>query len=265
MCGRYNILPSADAWVSVLETFGEAIHAQLRALQPMADVRPSTLVPAICWSQGEEGPRLEMMRWGLVPHFWRADQPQPPEHTFNARIESMPGGAMWRDPIRYTRALMPGSSWIEWQQQTDPETGELLKDSRTRRQLKVPHALRPADGEFFFAALYAVNDQWRPGLVTKSCAIITMDPINEELRAVHTRMPVILKPAAYRDWLDPNQTDAEKALALLRSQHETEYQIIRGAFTTPFEAPLLPAAPPAATPKSTKRRLDSSPQRDLFG
>jgi putative SOS response-associated peptidase YedK len=129
----------------------------------------------------------------------------------------------------------------------------------------VPHALRPADGEFFFAALYAVNDQWRPGLVTKSCAIITMDPINEELRAVHTRMPVILKPAAYRDWLDPNQTDAEKALALLRNQHETEYQIIRGAFTTPSETPLLPAAPPAAAPKSTKRRPDSSPQGDLFG
>ena len=265
MCGRYNILPSADAWVSVLETFGDAVHAQLRALQPIGDVRPSTLVPVICWPQGAAEPRMEMMRWGLVPHFWKADRPQPPEHTFNARIESMPAGAMWRDPIRYTRALMPGSSWIEWQKQTDPATGEALKDPRTRRPLKVPHSLRPADGEFFFAALYAVNDQWRPGLVTKSCAIITMDPINEELRAVHDRMPVVLKPAAYREWLDPEQIDAEQALALLRRQHETEYQIFRGAFTTPSEKPLLPAAPSVEVPKSKKRGPDPSPQGDLFG
>jgi putative SOS response-associated peptidase YedK len=264
MCGRYNILPSADAWVSVLETFGEAIYTQLRALQPIADVRPSTLVPAICWPQGEAEPKLEMMRWGLVPHFWRADQPQPPEHTFNARIESMPGGAMWRGPLRYARALMPGSSWIEWQQQVDPETGEVLKASRTRRPLKMPHALRPADGEFFFAALYAINDQWRPGLVTKSCAIITMDPINDELRAVHNRMPVILKPAAYRGWLDPNQTDAEQALALLRSQHETEYEIFPGTYTSAAEKPLLPATPPTSTPSTKKRIPDPPAQGDLF-
>lgn len=140
MCGRYNILPRADAWVSVLETFGEAVYSQLRALQPLGDVRPSTLVPVICWPQGEAGPRMEMMRWGLVPHFWKADRPQAPEHTFNARIESMPGGAMWWDSIRYTRALMPGSSWIEWQKQTDSETGEALKDPRTRRPMKIPNA-----------------------------------------------------------------------------------------------------------------------------
>lgn len=84
MCGRYNILPSADAWVSVLETFGEAIYTQLRALQPTGDVRPSMQVPVIYWSREEDAPKLEMMRWGLVPHFWSANQPQPPEHTFNA-------------------------------------------------------------------------------------------------------------------------------------------------------------------------------------
>ena len=265
MCGRYNILPSADAWVSVLETFGEAIYEQLQALQPMGDIRPSMLVPVICWPEGEPRPKLEMMRWGLVPHFWQQDR-APPEHCFNARIESMPSGTMWRDPIRYTRALMPGSSWIEWQKQIDPETGEQLQNPTTRRPLTVPHALRPADGEFFFAALYAVNDQWRPGLVTKSCAIITTDPINEELRAVHNRMPAVLKPAAYREWLDPEQTDAEKALALLHSQHETEYEIFRGAFTTPAEKDLLPATPPAsAEPKSKKRGPKPSPQGDLFG
>lgn len=128
-----------------------------------------------------------------------------------------------------------------------------------------PKRLRLSDGEFFFAALYAVNDQWRPGLVTKSCAIITMDPINDELRTVHDRMPVVLKPAAYREWLDPEQIDAELALALLRNQHETEYQVFRGAFTTPSEKPLLPAAPSVEVPKSKKRGPDPSPQGDLFG
>jgi hypothetical protein len=98
-----------------------------------------------------------------------------------------------------------------------------------------------------------------------SCAIITMDPINDELRAVHDRMPVVLKPAAFREWLDPEQTDAEQALGLLRGQHETEYQIFRGAFMTPSEKPLLPATPSVEAPKSKKRGPDPSPQGDLFG
>lgn len=183
----------------------------------------------------------------------------------NARIESMPGGNMWKHAIRYTRALMPGSSWIEWQKQIDPETGEVLTNPRTKRPLTVPHALRPKDGEFFFAALYAVNDQWRNGLVTKSCTIITMDPINDELRAVHNRMPIILKPAAFKAWLDPQQTDADAALELLRGQHETEYEIFPGAYTIPAEKVLLPAAPPATTITKKKPRPDPSPQGDLFG
>ena len=36
--------------------------------------------------------------------------------------------------------------------------------------------------------------------------------VNEALRAVHTRMPAILKPAAFKAWLDPEQTDAEQAV-----------------------------------------------------
>ena len=271
MCGRYNILPSAEAWANVLESFGEAIFNQLRAMEPRNDVRPSTLVPVVYWSKEESAPKLEMMRWGFVPHFWRADQPQAPEHTHNARIESMPNGGMWKHPIRYARALMPGSSWIEWQKQLDPETGEEMKNPQTRRPLTVPHAMRPENGEFFFAALYAVNDQWRPGLVTKSCAIITMEPVNEALRAVHTRMPAILKPAAFKEWLDPEQTDPEQALDLLRTQHETEYTIFPSAYTTPSEQTVLqrviPPEPKSPAPKKSlvpKKTKPGSNQGDLF-
>jgi putative SOS response-associated peptidase YedK len=53
------------------------------------------------------------------------------------------------------------------------------------------------------------------GEVIESCALLTTDA-NAMVRTVHNRMPAILQPGEYDEWLDPEQQDPEKVQLLLR-------------------------------------------------
>jgi putative SOS response-associated peptidase YedK len=48
----------------------------------------------------------------------------------------------------------------------------------------------------------------------RSCTIITTTP-NETMAQIHDRMPVILPPSAWEEWLDPDNDDIETLGKLL--------------------------------------------------
>jgi putative SOS response-associated peptidase YedK len=52
------------------------------------------------------------------------------------------------------------------------------------------------------------------GVTLESCTIITTT-VNDLVLPVHDRMPVILDPSRYSDWLGPKNTDAGLLLPLL--------------------------------------------------
>ena len=101
---------------------------------------------------------------------------------------------------------------------------------------KIPHQLRPQGGRgFMFAGLWSLWEKkgsgpfsptagWRapdgsengpdPFFSMVTCVILTTAS-SEAIAAVHDRMPVVLAPAAWRAWLDP-QTGSAGAQALLR-------------------------------------------------
>jgi putative SOS response-associated peptidase YedK len=51
----------------------------------------------------------------------------------------------------------------------------------------------------------------------KSCTIITMDA-SDSVKNILDRMPLILKPEAYEEWLDPDNKEPAKIEELLRTQ-----------------------------------------------
>lgn len=67
---------------------------------------------------------------------------------------------------------------------------------------------------FGFAGLW---DRWKDedGKVVESCAILTTEA-NEVLSPAHDRMPVILHPESYGEWLDGEVRKAESLKELLR-------------------------------------------------
>lgn len=189
MCGRF-------ARVTDCESFAELFGAIQRvAFDPSYNIAPTHQVVVAC--VGADGEReLIALRWGLVPSWSKG--PDNRYTMINARAESVADKPAYRNAFRRRRCLVAADGFYEWQNQSG--------------KAKQP----------FFISLgqpYAMAGIWEhwqdnDGQSIQSCAIITTaaDP---QIATIHERMPVIVAPQAYQDWLDPKLTDADSITALL--------------------------------------------------
>jgi putative SOS response-associated peptidase YedK len=147
------------------------------------------------------------MRWGLVPSWW--SQPAPPTSTINARSEEAAAKPMWRQAVRNARALVPALGWYEWQ---------------AREGGKQPYFIH-AQGltGFCFAGLWSAH-RGADGQEQLSFAILTRGA-STPLAPVHNRMPVVLAPELFAEWLAPwkNEHSAHLASFVARSLEDFEY------------------------------------------
>lgn len=167
---------------------------------PRYNIAPTQPVPAVLneWQEGKA--QLELVHWGLIPS-WAKD-PSIGGRMINARAESLAQKPAFRAAFKRRRCLIPASGFYEWKKNPDGKT-------------KTPMYIRMKDGRpFAFAGLWEV---WHSedGSQIKSCAIITGEP-NELVKPIHDRMPVILLPQRYRDWLDPNERPADELMSMLK-------------------------------------------------
>jgi len=197
MCGRYTLTRGDRIAEDFEASLGDAPkHAWWK---PRFNVAPTQPAPVVVLQEGQR--TVEMMRWGLVP-FWAGTDGKRAPLMINARAESLEAKAMFRDAVRRRRCLVPADGFFEW-----------LRDPKARSKAKPrPIYFHPGPGRLCaFAGLWA-HARTDAGEVL-SFTIITGTP-NELVRPVHDRMPVILAPALYGAWLDPD-LDAEAAHALL--------------------------------------------------
>jgi putative SOS response-associated peptidase YedK len=198
MCGRYtSTTPAVDvaAYFDVDEVVVE--EQGLRW-----NVAPTDEVYAVARSKSSGTSRLGTFRWGLVP-FWAKD-PSVGSRMINARAESVLEKSAFRRPMERYRCIVPADGFYEWS----------VVPGRKKKQ---PWHIRRKDGDLLaFAGLWS---SWRPekgsdeGRIT-SCTIITTDA-NSAMRPVHDRMPVILPPSAWAEWLDPTNEDVDALVSLL--------------------------------------------------
>ncbi|MBK8914829.1 MAG: SOS response-associated peptidase [Phycisphaerales bacterium] len=209
MCGRYTLLTDAQ---QLAAEFG---LAEAVAFVQRYNIAPTQEVPVVRILQDAAGQemavirqqepggerRLDVLRWGLVPH-WSRD-PKPVFRMINARAETVATQPAFRDAFRRRRCIVPASGFFEWQR--------LMKDGK---EVKLPHYIRRRDGRPL--ALAGLWDRWQgaDGVVVESFTIVTCEA-NELVRSLHDRMPVILDRADYGLWLDP-ASRPEDLLGLLR-------------------------------------------------
>jgi putative SOS response-associated peptidase YedK len=178
MCGRFTLTVSARV---LAELFDVPEPAELA---PRYNIAPTQQVLVV--RTGEGGRELASVRWGLIPHW--ADDPAIGNRMINARGETVAAKPAFRSALKQRRCLIGADGFYEW------------KKVGAGKQ---PHLIRFADRRpFAFAGLW---ERWRPrdgGSTVDSCTIITTTP-NELLRELHDRMPVILPPAAFGEWLAP--------------------------------------------------------------
>ena len=132
--------------------------------------------------------RADFFVWGLIPS-WAKD-PSIGSRLINARGETIAEKPAFRGSYKYKRCLIFANGFYEWKSQPGTKT-------------KTPYFIHLKSGEVFaFAGLW---DEWHSsdGSTVRTCTIITTTP-NELMSKIHNRMPVILQPSDFAEWLEPS-------------------------------------------------------------
>ncbi|MEN8133140.1 MAG: SOS response-associated peptidase [Pseudomonadota bacterium] len=155
-------------------------------------------------SSPQEQPEMVMLRWGLIPH-WAKDR-SIGNRMINARSETAAEKPSFRQAYRTSRCLIAADGWYEWRKMT---------------AAKQPYNIRRKDGfPFFFAGLWARWQGTGPegkSLTLETCTILTVNA-DASLRYLHPRMPVVLGPGLYEQWIDGTITHADTVSEIIRSR-----------------------------------------------
>lgn len=192
MCGRFTLTANPG---DLQDAFaGYTFPPQYAPRYNIAPAQPVLAIP------NDELGAADFFLWGLIPS-WAKD-PAIGNRMINARAETVHEKPAFRGPFKYRRCLILSDGFYEWQ-------------ARPGTKTKVPHFIHlKSRRPFAFAGLW---DVWRnpDGAEIKSCTIITTGP-NQLTATIHNRMPVILTPDVYAQWLDASPQTPERLLPLLK-------------------------------------------------
>lgn len=162
------------------------------------NIAPSYFVPVIRHNK-EQQRKLGMLHWGLIPH-WAKDR-KIGYKMINARSETVRQKPSFRNAFQRRRCLVPVSGFYEWQ-----KSGER----------KTPCFISMKDSEAF--ALAGLWERWREHEDAEPLDSVTIctTEANDFMAQIHQRMPVILKPGDYDDWLDRDNSGDDVTYTLLR-------------------------------------------------
>jgi putative SOS response-associated peptidase YedK len=141
-----------------------------------------------------------MLQWGLVPS-WARD-PAIGNKLMNAKAETLAEKPSFRTALRRRRCLVPADAYYEWQ------TG-------ARGGARQPWAFRRRDGAPM--GLAGLWEHWEggDGSILETVTVVTVEA-NGVAARVHHRMPAILAPERFGEWLAPGERLAEAPQAALR-------------------------------------------------
>ncbi|MBN9606221.1 MAG: SOS response-associated peptidase family protein [Actinomycetales bacterium] len=153
--------------------------AKMRNLNPIVRERER---------EGERRRTLDLAWWKL----WVGGKPAE-FPAINARVEKLLGGA-WGGPARSRRALVPVTEYFE--------KGHAFRLPEGDPAVSGPHGLAA------LAGIWNVNRTTDPDGTERwmvSYAIVTR-PAHAHVAGIHDRMPLIVAPELYDEWLDPTRT-----------------------------------------------------------
>lgn len=212
MCGRYASARKRQELLAEFQIERDRVSDELPPDYNVAPTKPVYAVltrgkPGRSEQEDQAARELRVVRWGLVPS-WAKDM-SIGNRLINARAETVDSKPAFRKAFARRRCLLPADGFYEWQ--------ESLAGGRARKQ---PFYIHRADGGVLaFAGLYEI---WRdasfpedhPKAWLWSATIITTEA-RDEVGRIHDRMPMVIAPGRWDDWLDPDIADAAHLRTLL--------------------------------------------------
>lgn len=185
MCNLYRLTNPVDE----VAQFFAAIAQDLRVEPGNVPEEIYPGYPGLVLADGA----LRPMVWGFPLAMTGAKgQPLKPKPVNNARADKL-SSPFWAASFRARRCLIPVSAFAE---------AEGIKGAKTRSWFTLPDA-----------PLMVMAGFWRDSAEWGAAYTMVMTEANTLVQPVHERMPVILPPASWAQWLDG---DPQDALALCR-------------------------------------------------
>lgn len=197
MCGRFALHTGVSEIAAVL-----GIEAPVGDAAARYNVAPGSRIFLVIAPSEDNAVTFSSGTWGFRPASAGERVPRP----INARAETVATSRYFSGAFAHRRALIPADGWYEWR---------LEEGGR-----KQPYYFSRRDGQpLMFAGL------WEPTSsgTDRTCLIITQ-PAAQEFASIHHRMPVVLDPACWRDWLDAERTSREAIRTAARALGSGELQ-----------------------------------------
>jgi putative SOS response-associated peptidase YedK len=203
MCGRFAITLPPEAMRRMFA------YDEQPNFPPRFNIAPTQPIPIVRAEtrDGEVHRHFALARWAFLPSFVKDPKAFP--LLFNARAEGLAEKASFRNALRRRRCLVPADAFYEWHRVGSGKT------ARSQAYL-----CRRADG--LPLALAGLWETWHgPNGEEVDTACIVTTGANGVSVAIHPRLPAIIEPEAFATWLDPDESRADAAAALLKPASET--------------------------------------------
>ncbi len=195
MCGRMTMTHPNDAMAQLFE----AAPANDLPQPPTYNLCPTQSVGVVV---SEAARSYRPMRWGFVPHWYKAPNGGP--LLINARAETIADKPAFKAAVRARRCLIPVTGFYEWTKDAD--------DTRLPWYFS-----RPGGGPLVFAGIWQM---WGRDDAIATCAIVTTGA-SDWMAETHHREPVVLAEEDWATWLGET---GEKAAPLMRAAPGGFYQ-----------------------------------------
>jgi putative SOS response-associated peptidase YedK len=120
------------------------------------------------------------MRWGFK---------LPDRLLFNARSDGIEQSKFWKDSFQERRCIVPADAFFEWRQ--------VERGKKPKYEIAVP-----GREPFGMAGVWKLRKNPKTSEWEKTFAVVTGEP-NEVMLPIHDRMPAILAPHDYEEYLAP--------------------------------------------------------------
>jgi len=196
MCGAYGYSVKAER--EIYDRF--EIENTLDSFKPHWNIHIMTMNPVIYMTA--DGVQIKYMYWTFLPKW--AKKKRLDYSTFNAKEENLMKG-MFKDAVPGQRCIIPVTHFLE------PDRVHYPKPQ------PAPWYLFKLKDEKIFglAGLYNVWTDPETNKELYTYTIITTVP-NADVGKIHNREPAILPRNKEQEWLNPDVTEAEHILPMLK-------------------------------------------------
>ena len=195
MCTRFYVEPASyQSLITRAQRIQLANDMMVKLGKPLTmcgEMRP-TDVAAVLAPNKDGNVSVFPMLWGFSHE--ATDAP-----IVNCRLETADKKEMWKDSWFRRRCVIPCSWYFEWEHFRSPDG--------KRSKVGDKYLIQPKGAEStLLAGLYRIEE--RKGLQVPVFSVLTRDA-TEELRAIHDRMPLILRREDVAAWVRPDGNPLE--------------------------------------------------------